>query len=75
MFRLGGREGWRRLFILARCILVARPGEQGSAGGRSAAQRVKEACRRWRAGEEGALWREAMGEAKGQKKRGRRRKP
>ena len=25
---------WLRLYILARCVLVARPGEQGTAGGR-----------------------------------------
>ena len=28
---------WLRLYILARCVLVARPGEQGTAGGRLAA--------------------------------------
>ena len=33
-----------RILILARCALVAQPGEQGKANGRFAAQRVKEAC-------------------------------
>ena len=64
---------WLRLHILARCVLVARLGEQGKAGGRSAAQRVKEACFRWRAGEEPLLWQEAQKELKVQK-RGCRRK-
>ena len=27
---------WRKKYILARCILSARPGEQGAMGGRSA---------------------------------------
>ena len=66
-------DPWLCLYILARCVLVARPGEQGTAGGRSAAQRVKEACFQWRAGEEALLWKEATGEAK-QQRRGRRRK-
>ena len=43
---MGEEKSWKRLYILARCILVARPGEQGAADGRSAAQRVKDACRR-----------------------------
>ena len=53
---------------------MARPGEQGAADGRSAAQRVKDACRSWRAGEQVALWKEATGESKVQKRRGRRKK-
>ena len=43
---------WLRVLILARCVLVARPGEQGKAGGRLASQRGKEAL----------LWQEALGE-------------
>ena len=64
---------WLLIYILARCVLVARPGEQGMAGGRSAAQRVKDACWRWRNGEAASLWKEATQESKLQK-RGRRRK-
>ena len=43
---------WLSVLILARCVLVARPGEQGKAERRSAAQRVKEVL----------LWQEALGE-------------
>ena len=64
---------WLLIYILARCVLVARPGEQGTAGGRSAAQRVKNACHRWRNGEASSLWKEATQESKVQR-RGRRRK-
>ena len=39
----GAERGQKRLCILARFILVARPGEQ-----RSSAQPVEEACRIWR---------------------------
>ena len=66
-------EPWIKLYILARRVLVARPGEQGTAGGRYAAQRVKDTCFPWGNGEEALLWKEAIGESKHQK-RGRRRK-
>ena len=39
----GAERGQKRLLILARFILVARPGEQ-----QSSAQPVEEACRIWR---------------------------
>ena len=60
---------WRKKYILARCILSARPGEQGATGGRSAGTRVKEACIRWRRGEEALLWAEAKGAIKPQGRR------
>ena len=41
---------WRKGYILARCVLLARSGEQGATGGRSAGHCVKEACIRWRQG-------------------------
>ena len=37
--------------------------------------KVREACRRWRGGEAGALWQEAAGEVQVQERRGRRRRP
>ena len=63
---------WLLLYILARCVLTARPRELGAAS-KSAAHKVKEACRRWRGGEAGALWQEAAGEVQVQARRGRRR--
>ena len=60
----GDEVPWRRGYILARCVLTARPGEQGATGGHSAGHRVKEACIRWRQGEEALLWAEAKGVVK-----------
>ena len=65
---------WLRVLILARCVLVARPGEQGKAVGQSAAQWIKEACFRWRAVEEPLLWQETLGELK-ERRRGRSKQP
>ena len=41
---------WRKGYILARCVLPVRPGEQGTTGGQSAGHRIKEACIWWRQG-------------------------
>lgn len=65
---------WLLLYIVARCVLSARPPELGAAG-RKTGHRIKEACRRWRAGEAAALWKEATGEVGVQARRGRRRRP
>ena len=53
---------WLSLLILAKSVFLAKPGKQGKTGGRSAAQRVKEPCIRWRAREEPLLWHETLGE-------------
>ena len=60
----GNQQTWLRLYNLGCCVWVARPGEKVSARGRSIAQQVKEACMRWWAGEVAALWAEATGKAK-----------
>ena len=41
---------WWKGYILARCVLPARSGEQSTTGGRSTRHRVKEACIWWRQG-------------------------
>ena len=64
---------WLLLYILPRCVLRARPKEVASSG-RSAAQVVKEACRRWRAGEAAALWKEALKGQRAPPKKGRKKR-
>ena len=66
-------NSWLKLYILAHCVLQAKPGEQGATGDGSVAKRVKDACVRWQAGHCGQLWAEATGGEKVQK-RGRKRR-
>ena len=61
---------WLLLYILPRCVLRAMPKEVASSG-RSAAQVVREACRRWRSGEAASLWKEAVKGQRAPPKKGR----
>ena len=70
----GNLLAWLRLYILPRCVLLAKPGEQGVVDVRSVFQRIRDACTWWRASKAAALWAEATAGA-GVKMRGRRHKP
>ena len=52
----GESRQWLKLYILPCCVLGARPKEQGA----MAQSAAKEACKRWRDGQEAELWREAV---------------
>ena len=51
---------WLLLYILPRCILPARPKNQGYQQAQSAAKVIKAACRKWREGKIVELWQEAL---------------
>ena len=66
----GDEKYWINLFILARCLLASKP---SSSQGLSFGHEVKDRIKRWRNGDAGLLWQEALANHSKSSKKARRR--